>query len=314
MDNARKKRLEIQGYRLVKDHSAIKVCMWTKKAIRNEDVCYKNTFYGIQTHRCVQMTPSLPYCTMHCAWCWRDSNFDNSNWQSEITSPKEIVDGCIKEHVRILQGFKGSKYADRQKLSEALKPLHFAISLVGEPTLYPDLAGLIDELKSRNMTAFLVTNGTNPDALKKLKGHEPTQTYLTLPAPNEDIYKKACNPSVKDGWNKIMQSLKILNELDTRRTIRLTLVKDLNMIRPEEYAEILKQFPDVHFIELKGYVWVGHSRERLKKESMPMHDEIKKFATEIIKQFPELKLIDEKENSRVVLLAKEDYPWRKMRF
>ena len=70
--NEKQKDLYKQGYRLVGHHSAIKVCAWTKKCIRDEDVCYKNTFYGINTHRCVQMTPALQVCTHRCEWCWRD--------------------------------------------------------------------------------------------------------------------------------------------------------------------------------------------------------------------------------------------------
>ena len=42
------KDLEKQGYRVVGRHSGIKVCLWTKKCLRDEDVCYKNTFYGIR--------------------------------------------------------------------------------------------------------------------------------------------------------------------------------------------------------------------------------------------------------------------------
>jgi len=312
MDDQRKQELEKQGYRIVGNHSAIKICMWTKKAIKAEDVCYKKAFYGIETHRCVQMTPCLPFCTMRCLWCWRDSNFNGAKWNTDIDEPKDIVDGCIKEQVKILQGFKGNSNADPKTLDEAFMPNMFAISLVGEPTLYPKLPDLIDEIRRRNMTAFLVTNGTNPFMLEILKGHEPTQLYITLPAPNKDVYEKVCNPVIPNGWDNIMQSLSNLEKLDTRRTIRLTLVKGVNMINAHEYANILKQHPDIHFIEAKGYVWVGHSRERLEKDSMPTHEDIKAFANEIIKHYPELKIIAEKENSRVVLLAKQDYDWRVM--
>ena len=71
-----------------------------------------------------------------------------------------------------------------------MNPKHFAFSLSGEPTFYPRLPELIDELKKRNITSFLVTNGTNPEMLKKLIEHPPTQLYLTLPAPDEETYKK----------------------------------------------------------------------------------------------------------------------------
>ena len=46
MDSLIKKDLEKQGYRIVGSHSAVKVCLWCKKAIKNEDSCYKQTCYS----------------------------------------------------------------------------------------------------------------------------------------------------------------------------------------------------------------------------------------------------------------------------
>lgn len=304
MNQARKEDLERQGYRLVGNHSAIKVCMWCKEAIRGKGNCYKQKFYGINSHQCVQMTPAMHVCSHRCQWCWRDIGFTKPEWEGPVDEPEKIVDGCIKEHVKFLQGFAGSGKKDEKKYEEAMQPKHFAISLSGEPTLYPKLPELIDEINSRGMTSFLVTNGTNPEMLKKLKGHEPTQLYITLPAPNEEIYTKACSPLIGGAWKKIQDSLKMLAELDTRKTIRLTLAKDVNMFYAKQYAEIFKQ-TDADFFELKAYMWVGHSRERMHIDNMPSYKEIKEFAEQIAKQSG-LKIIDEKKESRVVLLAKKN--------
>ena len=311
LPKTRVKDLEKQGYRLVGNHSAVKVCMWTKKAIRCEDMCYKNTFYGINSHKCVQMTPSF-LCKHRCQFCWRDIGFTPLRWEGKVDEPKDIVDGCIKEHIKYLQGFGGSSKSDSMMFKEALEPLHFAISLFGEPTCYPKLPELIDEIHSRGMTSFLVTNGTNPNMLKKLLKHQPTQLYVTLPAPDEETYEQVCKPLVKDGWNKIMGSLRLLDKFKCRKAIRLTLVKGLNMSRPEGYAKILENV-EADFVEVKAYMWVGYSKERLSIENMPRHNEIRKFADEIA-GLTELKIIDEKENSRVVLLMKRDRKDRRMRF
>jgi len=37
------------------------------------------------------------------------------------------------------------------------------------------------------MTAFLVTNGTNPEAIGEVR---PTQLYISLNAPNEETYRR----------------------------------------------------------------------------------------------------------------------------
>jgi tRNA wybutosine-synthesizing protein 1 len=309
----KKKDLEKQGYRLVGSHSAIKVCLWTKKSIRNEDVCYKKTFYGINSNRCVQMTPSLHVCSHRCRWCWRDIDFTLPKWKGPVDDPNDIVDGCIEAQIEYLQGFGGNPKTNKKKYLQALKPKHFAISLSGEPTFYPKLPELIQELKKRKISSFLVTNGTNPAMLKKLleKKIQPTQLYITLPAPDEATYKKVCNPLIKDGWKKIQESLKLLKKFK-RSVVRLTLVKDVNMIKPEKYAELIEKSRPL-FVEAKAYVWVGYSRQRLAIENMPLHNEIIDFAKKIEKN-SSYKIIDEKKESRVVLLMKKDFKGRVMEF
>ncbi len=311
MINSKKHDLERQGYRIAGRHSAAKVCLWTKKAIRGEDTCYKHRFYGIQSWRCVQMSCALDVCTHRCQWCWRDISWTTPKWHGETDNPKDVVDGCIKEHVRYLQGFGGNEKADRARFRQALNPRHFAISLISESTFYPKLPELIDELKKRKMTSFLVTNGTNPGMLKRLLKHKPTQLYITLPAPNEEIYKKVCSPLIKNGWKKIGESLNLLKKFD-RGTIRMTLVKGINMTNPEQYAEIIKKAKP-EFVELKAYMHVGFSQHRLKMSNMPTHKEVRTFAKEVCKA-SKLKIVDEKHESRVVLLMKKDSKDRLMKF
>jgi tRNA wybutosine-synthesizing protein 1 len=300
MDAKKLLGLEEQGYRMAGRHSAIKICHWTRECIRGKDSCYKNTFYGINSHRCVQMTPVLDVCTHRCKWCWRDIDKSNKRWKGKPDSPSKVIAECIKQQKQILYGFGGNKKADRQKYEEALEPKHFAISLTGEPTLYPKLPELIKELTKRGITSFLVTNGTQPEMIKKLIKNPPTQIYLTLPAPNKKIYMKVCRPLIKDGWERIMKTLRMIKKFP-RSTIRLTLVKGENMINPEEYAKLIKNKSD--FIELKAYMWVGHSMKRLKYSNMPVHAEIKEFAEQIAGK--EYRIAKEKENSRVVLLQKK---------
>ena len=309
MMQERKERLEKQGYRLVGNHSAVKVCEWTRKSLRNENVCYKCDFYGIRSWRCVQMTPALTTCTHRCVWCWRDIEHTEPKWKGKAESPKQIVDGCIQAHKKLLYGFKGNERTDRKRYEEAMQPMHFAISLSGEPTLYPKLPQLVDELKRRNITSFVVTNGTNPEMLKRLTRHQPTQLYLTLPAPDEKTYKKSCAPLVKGGWQKIMQSLRLLNKFK-RSAIRLTLARGINMANPEGYAKLIK-LATPNFVELKAYMAVGFSRQRLGMKFMPAHIEILKFAKKVAKAAG-LKIISQKPESRVALLMKRDSKARKL--
>lgn len=313
ISEAKRKDLEKQGYRLVGNHSAIKVCLWTKKALRSEDVCYKCTFYGINTHRCVQMTPSLMHCDFRCQWCWRDICSASPSWSGPVDEPEDIVEGCIREHVRYLQGFGGNAKADSKLYEEANRPLHFAISLSGEPTMYPRLGELIRQVHKRNMTTFLVTNGSYPEPLRALiNENEPTQLYITLPAPDKETFMRCCSPLIPDGWERIGATLALLEKFSCRKTIRMTLAKDLNMVQPESYAEMLKGI-SADFVELKAYMWVGYSRARLEISNMPLHSEIMEFGKKV-SAASGYKIIDEKPESRVVLLMRQDKKDRIMKF
>ncbi|MFH1751924.1 MAG: 4-demethylwyosine synthase TYW1 [archaeon] len=290
-----------QGYRFVGKNSAIKVCLWTKNSLRDDGVCYKQKFYGINCCQCVQMTPSLNTCNQRCEWCWRDINFTKPKWVGPVDDPKEIVKKSIKEHKLFLQGFKGHKEVNLQRFKKAMIPKHFAISLSGEPTFYPKLMQLIKELHSNDLTSFIVSNGTNPVMIKKLLKVQPTQLYLTLPAPNKEVFEKACKPLIKDAWKKIISSMKLLKKFN-RSVIRLTLVKNLNLIEPEQYAELIEEFQP-NFVELKAFMAVGFARKRLGVESMPLHSEILSFTKKVLKSAPSYKLINQDKRSRVVLLS-----------
>ena len=80
-----------------------------------------------------------------------------------------------------------------------------------------------------------------------------------------------------------MKSLELMRSLSCRKVIRLTLVRSINMINPKGYAKlILYASPD--FVELKGYMHVGESQERLCRENMPDHKGILDFADKIYLQ------------------------------
>jgi tRNA wybutosine-synthesizing protein 1 len=98
----------------------------------------------------------------------------------------------MKERERLLSGFYGNNKNDKKKLDESLLPVHYAISLSGEPTMYPKLPQLIKYLKSLKATksVFLVTNGQEPAMLRRLADEDalPTQLYLSTNATNRKTF------------------------------------------------------------------------------------------------------------------------------
>ena len=303
-----REKLEKQGYHLLGKRGAFKACQWQKKALLHGDACYKQRFYGIESHRCVQMAPVVDKCTQSCDFCWRITPSDvGISWDQvnvsddDVVPVNELVDAVLMANLRSLGGYNpdaGAK-VPREKYLEAREPKHVAVSLAGEPTLHPQISELIDEIHSRNMTSFLVTNGTLPEVLERMTA--PTQLYVTLAAPDETTYKKLCRPGIKDGWQKIVESQEVLQSLNTRTVNRLTMVSGLNMKNPRSYSDlILKGEPD--FVEVKGYMFLGSSRGRLSNENAPSHRDIRAFSQKLA-DLTGYHVLDEQIESRVVLLS-----------
>lgn len=294
-------KLESSGYRFVgsHNHAAAKICHWTKQSILDKGVCYKEKFYGIESHRCLQMAPAVPNCQQKCEFCWRDLSYTQTQWEGEYDDPKTIINEAVKAQNNLLCGFFGNDKANKEKLEESKTPTNAAISLAGEPMLYPEIDELIAEFNRRNFTTFVVSNGQCVDKLKNLE-NEPYQLYLSLDAPTKKIYNDVCQPQISEGWDNLNQSLDTLASFNSRTCIRTTCVKGRNMTNPEKYAELIKKAsPD--FVEIKAYMCVGSSRHRLTPDNMPTFDEVKSFAQKIGEKCGK-KIVNESEVSRVVLL------------
>ena len=290
-----------QHYGLVGKHSAVKVCHWTKSEMTGGHGCYKGDFYGIKSHQCVQMTPALSSCTENCSFCWRFQGFDSMHISDE-DDPEFILEESIKAHKKLISGFKGNPKVTAEKWQEAENPKHLAISLTGEPTLYTRLGEFIELAHKRGISTFLVTNGTLPMVLEKLDPL-PTQLYVTTAGPTKEIFFDLLNPSVGNAWENFNRTLELLPSLDTRKVIRHTLVKDVNMPFIEEYTK-MDSIAQPDFVESKGYVHVGQSIDRLGIDNMPSHDYILEFSRELGKNLG-YELAGERRDSRVTLLAKD---------
>jgi tRNA wybutosine-synthesizing protein 1 len=298
--------LKKQKYHLVGNHSAVKRCKWFYEALTSGRSCYKQKFYGINSHQCIQMSPALFYCTQECLFCWRAQNGDlNINWNEmmlpEWDPPVKIVDGILREQEKILGGYYGHPKTNPQRLREAYRPRHVAISLTGEPTLYDPLGELIRMFHVKGLTTFLVSNGNLPEKLSKLS-QEPTQMYISVCAPNKDIFRRTCRPHIFDAWERLMESLTLLRSFSCPTVLRMTLVKNLNMVNVEEYAKLV-EIANPTYVEVKAYMHVGFSSLRLGFDSMPSHGDVHDFAGKLSEKTG-YKLLDEESASRVVLLSK----------
>jgi tRNA wybutosine-synthesizing protein 1 len=327
---ARIEKYKNAGYRIIgkHQHSGVEICRWAKSVLRGGRNCYKG-IYGVSSHRCLQMTPTLDFCTFNCKFCWRSFGKDRFKSTTKWDHPKEILDAAIAAQRNLMNGWKGNKLTTIERYNEAMKPIHVAISLDGEPTLYPKLPELIKEIKKRGMTAFLVTNGTMPNRLKdllkkpklnkvqrgtakhnvSLVNAEPTNLYISVYATNPKDYQKITNSFLPNAFDRVLESLMLLKKFKEARTImRLTLVRGLNLKDAEGWAKLIKLAePDI--VEFKGYTWLGESRQRLKREDMPSMQELEDFAKKITK-LTKYKVKHNDNISRVIVFARDEETWK----
>ena len=297
----------------VSDHSSVELCHWTKKSFKHEGSCYKHQFYGILTHRCMEFSPAGMYCENRCVYCWRPMEFYDAMEMEpkQVAEPEQILRKLMGERKKLIDGFYGDSRNDNQRLDESLLPTHYAISLSGEPTMYPKLPELIKYLKSLEATKsiFLVTNGQEPDMIQKLQDEDalPTQLYLSTNAADYESFIKINKPKYDDSWERWNRTLDMLKDLDTRTVLRITLIRNYN-----DQKEMIPAFADMfrkaspHFIEIKSYMHIGRSTNRLEHENMLEMSEVKKFSEEIAKQSKIFSVMDESLVSRISILQNKE--------
>ena len=297
-----KKDLEKQQYRVVGNHSAVKVCHWTKSMIKNKGGCYKFTFYGIRSHQCLQMTTSM-FCASRCTFCWRGAKAPVAKtWYGPVDNPGEIIDGALAAQESLLVGFNGNDQVNPTFGKEKDVVRHVALSLTGEPITYPKINELLEAFHERKISTFLVTNAQYPEQLEKID--YCTQLYLSVDAPNKELLAKIDRPLFEDYYERMLACLDILSTRSYRTCIRLTAIHDLNDEDMKGYGDLIARGnPD--FIEVKGYMYVGHSQSHLGRENMPDISQVEGFAEKLLPFIPEYEVIRSHIPSRAVLLGKK---------
>jgi len=303
-----------QKYSLVGRHSAVKTCHWLRRSLNTAgmEYCYKQKFYGIPTHRCLQMTPSLGHCTQSCLFCWRATpenlgvHWEQTNPIPNPQDPEIIVEASIQNHQKNLMGFGGNPNVPKKLYREAKDPKHVAISLEGEPTLYPKLGELVQSYYNHGFkTVFIVTNGLQPEILAKLS-IEPSQLYVSVCAPDKEAYQKTCRPLIPNAWEKLQETLGLLQSFKCPTVLRHTLIPNLNMRNPEGYAK-QAELSNATYLEPKAAMSVGNARLRFGYREMAWHTQIREFA-ETLSNLTNYSILDEQEQSSIVLLSQRKKP------
>lgn len=269
-----------QGYSIVGTHSGVKICRWTKSALRGRGSCYKYSFYGIASHRCMEATPSLS-CSNKCVFCWRHgTNPVGTTWRWQVDPPDMIFEGIKAEHYKKIKMLRGVPGVRAERFSEGMRIRHCALSLVGEPIFYPHINELLGMLHGEHISSFLVCNAQHPDQLAALG--PVTQLYVSIDASDKETLRKIDRPLHRDFWERFMRCMDILRQKrDTHRTVfRLTLVKGFNIDEEAEgYAKLVEQ-AQPSFVEVKGVTYCGTSTAAgagLTMQNVPFYEEVTAF-------------------------------------
>lgn len=269
-----------QGYSIVGSHSGVKICRWTKSALRGRGSCYKYSFYGIASHQCMETTPSLS-CSNKCVFCWRHgTNPVGTTWRWVVDSPDLIFEGVKAGHYQKIKMMRGVPGVRAERFAEAMRIRHCALSLVGEPIFYPHINEFTAMLHKEHISSFLVCNAQHPDQLAALK--PVTQLYVSIDASNRESLRKIDRPLHRDFWERFQRCLDILRErrFQQRTVFRLTLVKGFNIDdEVEGYADLVEKGLPC-FVEVKGVTYCGTSSSAgagLTMQNVPFYEEVCSF-------------------------------------
>jgi tRNA wybutosine-synthesizing protein 1 len=269
-----------QGYTIVGSHSGVKICRWTKSALRGRGSCYKFSFYGIKSHLCMETTPSLS-CSNKCVFCWRHgTNPVGTVWRWKVDPPDMIFEGVKEGHYKKIKMLKGVPGVRAERFAEAMRIRHCALSLVGEPIFYPHINEFLGLLHKEHISSFLVCNAQHPDQLAALD--HVTQLYVSIDASNKESLKRIDRPLHRDFWERFQRCLDILreNRFRQRTVFRLTLVKGFNISEEAEgYADLVARGLPC-FVEVKGVTFCGTSTSAgagLTMQNVPFYEEVCEF-------------------------------------
>jgi tRNA wybutosine-synthesizing protein 1 len=135
----------------------------------------------------------------------------------------------------------------------------------------------------------------------------PTQLYLSTNASNKKMFAIINRPRYKDAWERWQKSLELLSEMNTRTVLRMTVIRNYNDTKSnvDEFARMMER-GNPHFIEIKSYMHIGMSTQRLENSDMLEMNEIRNYSNLLCKSMNKFSVMDESEISRIVVLQNHE--------
>jgi len=221
-------------------------------------------------------------------FCWRHhSNPVSKTWKWKVDDPEYLIKAAIENHKQLIKSMKGVPGVVQERYEEALSEIrHCALSLVGEPIIYPYINDFIDLLHKNKISTFMVTNAQFPEKIETLR--PVTQLYISVDASTKETLKEIDRPLFEDFWERFLACVDAISKKGQRTVFRLTLVKEWNMDEIENYAQLIyRGKPD--FVEIKGVTYCGNNEtSTLTIKNTPYHVEIQKFTQRLLEEILKL--------------------------
>ncbi|XP_012495696.1 PREDICTED: S-adenosyl-L-methionine-dependent tRNA 4-demethylwyosine synthase-like [Propithecus coquereli] len=303
---ALREALTKQGYQLIGSHSGVKLCRWTKSMLRGRGGCYKHTFYGIESHRCMETTPSLA-CANKCVFCWRHhTNPVGTEWRWKMDQPEMILKEAIENHQNMIKQFKGVPGVQAERFEEGMTVKHCALSLVGEPIMYPEINRFLKLLHHCKISSFLVTNAQFPMEISFKSLSEKASTFSGYMVNNTKSIPVPFLPA-RNAKRSLNNENAEKRTRQQRTVYRLTLVKAWNVDELQAYAQLVS-LGNPDFIEVKGVTYCGESSaSSLTMANVPWHEEVVRFVQELAELIPDYEIACEHEHSNCLLIAHKKF-------
>ncbi|EPY77572.1 hypothetical protein CB1_001241020 [Camelus ferus] len=237
-----------------------------------------------------------------------------STAKSDASERRAMISPALREALT-KQGVPGVK---EERFEEGMTVKHCALSLVGEPIMYPEINRFLKLLHECRISSFLVTNAQFPVEIS----HFPLSVLLASALPflmlqpnltdteNHDKSLKHYGFLLLVGFENLRfkhRGRLWLSSQQQRTVYRLTLVKAWNVDELQAYAELVSLgSPD--FIEVKGVTYCGESSaSSLTMANVPWHEEVARFVCELVELIPDYEIACEHEHSNCLLIAHKKF-------
>lgn len=184
-----------------------------------------------------------------------------------------ITEKCNQRCIFCHSDYGKSKEISIDELRNAIKMDTSSVLISGgEPTENKNLIEIIEEIKKNNIKFSIVTNGSNPDVLKKVIGLKPETVFVSFYSLDE------CTDKAMTQSNFFLNRMKTIDLLERTNSIANILITRINLNSLEDTCNYLKKKGIK--IKLSYPMFIGNAENKFNDIYVP-YREIKEIISRI---------------------------------